>query len=107
MKRALLAFALFAGAACNSPTDVGSPCSVTTDCDGAHFCDTSSPGGFCTRGCTFEGALDECPGGSICTYTGGTVQVCAPYCTTDADCRNLYGCYDVKGSTKKACGPKR
>lgn len=105
MKCAFVAFAFLACAACNNSTAVGSPCTVTADCDPAHFCDTSTPGGFCTRGCTFEGRTDECPGGSICTYTGGTVLVCAPICTTKAQCRDHYDCKAVKGVATLACGP--
>ena len=109
MKRAHVALAFLVFAGCfNNSTDVGTPCTVTADCDPAHFCDTSSPGGFCTKGCTFEGTTTkECPSGSVCTYTGGTVMVCANTCKTDANCRDQYGCYPVKNSTLLACGPKR
>ena len=107
MKRALVAFAFLLSAACNSGTGVGSPCTVTTDCESAHYCDTSQPGGFCTRGCTFVGRTTECPGGAICTYTGGTVMVCAPICTGDSQCRDLYACNAVTSTDSKACGPKQ
>ena len=106
MKRALVTLALLLCAGCNNPTAVGSPCTVTSDCDPAHYCDTSSPGGFCTRGCTFEGRKEECPAGSICAHPGGTVLVCAPICTDTSQCRDQYACNTLIGSDTRACTKK-
>ncbi len=108
MIRALAALAFLAVAACNIPSQIGSPCSVTADCEGGQQCNTSFNGGFCTKGCTFEGKADECPKGSICSYAGGTSMICAPTCSGDSQCRSLYyGCYPVQNSTLKACGPAK
>jgi hypothetical protein len=107
MNRVLVTFAFLFCVGCNNPTAVGSPCSVTADCDGAHFCDTSTPGGFCTRGCTFQGKTDECPSGSICTFTGTTALVCAPVCATPSQCRSEYDCSPVLNTETRACTPKK
>ena len=63
------------------------------------------PGGFCTRGCTFEGKTDECPGGAICSYAGGTALVCAPICSHKSQCRDRYDCKRVTGVQTQACSP--
>ena len=107
MKRALVTFAVLFCAGCNNSTDVGSPCTVTADCDPAHYCVTTAPGGFCTRGCTFEGRKDECPGGSVCAYIGGTVLVCAPICTSTSQCRDKYDCNTNVGTDVRSCTPTK
>ena len=71
------------------------------------YCNTSVAGGYCTRGCTFEGTqLQECPAGSICTSFGSAAQVCANICTGDGSCREGLQCNGVSGSNVKSCKPK-
>jgi hypothetical protein len=62
--RALAIAALIATAsACDS--EIGDECTLSSDCSdqGDRFCDTTSPGGYCTVvGCDF----DSCPGEAVC-----------------------------------------
>lgn len=106
MKRPLAALAFLFLIACGGGTNVGSPCTVNGDCNVGQYCNTATPGGFCTRGCTFEGTqLNECPGGSICTNVGSSL-VCAPICTGATGCRDQYECNGTTGSSVKSCRPK-
>lgn len=90
---------------CNAVT-VGLACASQDECSPGQRCHPA-PGGFCTRGCTQAGEEQDCPGGTICTFFGGSEQVCSPLCQTDADCRVNYVCQEVGGTTaKKACRPE-
>jgi hypothetical protein len=110
MKRALL-FAATLGLflSCQTST-IGLACLADGDCDHGQSCFSSAmgfPGGYCTRGCTQEGVLTECPQGSICTKTSvGSVLFCSTICSADGDCRGgQYTCNGVTGSNQKACRP--
>lgn len=105
--RALAALAVLVVSSCGTPITVGAVCEKAADCEPGQQCLTSVPAGFCTRGCLTEGSLTECPGGTICTFFGGSRQVCSTYCTVNADCRVNYECTPVRGSNdKQACAPE-
>lgn len=90
---------------CNAVT-VGLSCETKDECVPGQVC-YAAPGGFCTRGCTEAGEDQDCPSGTICTYFGGSNQVCSPLCTQDSDCRVNYVCVEAGGTTaKKACRPE-
>ena len=105
----LLAASSFSLAAlsCGSST-LTNPCTVDRDCEPGQSCFLNGfPGGFCTRGCTQEGAIaTECPGGSTCIrLTGTSTLFCSKGCTDDAQCRDGYACRAASGSDKRACAP--
>ena len=107
MKRPLVAIAFLFLVACGKGVGVGSPCTVNGDCNSGQYCNTSVPGGYCTRGCSFEGnQLQECPAGSVCTGFGSNTLVCAVICTGANECRENFECNGVSGSSVKSCKPK-
>ncbi len=58
-----LTLSLVSVAACGH--DIGDSCEINVDCDprGTRFCDTASPGGYCTQqGCDYN----TCPGEAVC-----------------------------------------
>jgi hypothetical protein len=65
---ALFAISLAVWAGCSH--NIGDGCSNNVDCDptGLRFCDTASPGGYCTiDGCDINtSGSDTCPGNSVC-----------------------------------------
>ncbi len=103
MKRALLGLVLVLSAC--GVVRVGDACEARTDCATPLDC-FPAPGGFCTRGCAAEGGIQDCPGGTICTYFGPTELVCSTYCNASSDCRVNFECAAVVGSDKKACRPE-
>lgn len=111
MKPILLVTAFLSFAtACGSVSTIGAPCTVNTECEYGQVCNSSGAGGFCTRGCTFDGSRGECPTGSTCTMSGSgigtTVLLCLPLCAGGSGCRDGYECV-AAGSTKiTACKPK-
>ena len=111
----LVATSFLALCGCGPLVTVGEPCTTRADCGPSYSCFQKAtggtvdvPGGFCSRGCTTESSVSECPGGTICTFFGDTQLICAAECTTDAQCREGYACADVAGSggAKKSCRPK-
>lgn len=94
VRNAILVCAL--GASCGgsnaggSGSPVGSPCERSSDCEGTCVVPSADyPGGLCTVLC-----LDApCPADSICLDVAGTA-LCLPECSSDADCRDGYGCGD-------------
>lgn len=101
--------ALLATACGQSNGTIGAACTTTRDCEYGQVCNTTGSGGFCTRGCTFNGERGECPAGATCAQTGmgigTTVLLCLPLCTEGATCRDGYECSTTVG-TVKACKPK-
>jgi hypothetical protein len=107
MKRPLVAIAFLFLGACGSGASIGSPCTVNGDCNSGQYCNTAVAGGYCTRGCTFEGTqIKECPQGSVCTSFGTNALVCTAICNGAGDCRDGFECNGTSGSSTKSCKPK-
>jgi hypothetical protein len=102
----LLSVAFFALVACGSPPNTGGACTSADNCDEDLTCDTSVPGGYCTKTCTTSGSTDECPEGSVCDALSGTAVTCVKICKAAEDCRSDLDCNGVSGSSIKACKPK-
>lgn len=111
----LVASSFLALFGCGPVVTVGEPCTTRGDCGPSYSCflkttngSVDVPGGYCSRGCTAEGAVSECAAGTLCTFFGDTQLICATECTTDAQCREGYACADVAGTSgaKKSCRPK-
>lgn len=102
MARALTLLGLLALSACG-PT-LASPCARREDCGQAQSC-FQAPLGFCGHGCTVEGDQRDCPGGTLCTFFGGSQLVCSTACLVDGDCRADYACAPVQGTSQRACRP--
>lgn len=98
---AALALAL---SACGG-TSVGTACTVNDDCDDGQTCYTTTPGGYCSKGCSQEGESKECPGGTVCAAHSGTL-LCSTTCQDKSDCRPEYECNGVTGSSVKVCRAK-
>lgn len=65
MRYPLAIVAVFSIAVLGCGTEIGDSCSLSSDCSpqGDRFCDTSSPGGYCTViGCDYN----NCPDDSVC-----------------------------------------
>lgn len=106
MKRALWALCLVVIATSCGGSHVGASCEKRSDCGSGQECVLEAPGGYCTRGCIVEGGTQDCPGGTICTFFGGSTLVCSTPCTVDEDCRINFECMPVLGSGGKlACRP--
>lgn len=102
MKKMLLSAAALVFLAACGGTSIGNACTTDADCDNTQTCDTSLPGGYCTKGCLQEGNDKECPGGSLCIANGGRFQ-CSDSCSVANDCRDGYECSATSDSTGKAC----
>jgi hypothetical protein len=94
-----------------SPTGmglVGKACADQTECGANGFCateaDSGLPDGYCTIGCD-PGSPGSCGAGNGCLELGQTI-LCVQTCTTDADCRDGYGCADTFFGTALADGSK-
>lgn len=109
MTRTLGIVALLATLCACGEVTVGAICEKRDDCALGQDC-VPSPGGFCSKGCTFQGDITDCPGGTVCTFFGASTLVCSTYCTTSADCRINYECVGVKtrpdGTQVMACRPE-
>jgi hypothetical protein len=104
-KALLLAVPALLWSAC-TVNSTGWNCTVDTDCEMGQTCYTNFPGGFCTRGCTSPGEINECGGSTICTESADGLQIfCSVYCTS-TDCREGYECAPIVNSTHSACRPK-
>lgn len=103
MKNTLfVALALSVLCACGD-NPYGRACKTTADCSPAFSCFTEIAGGFCSRGCTAEGATNECGAGTVCAPIASNALVCTPFCTDSAECNVNLVCGEVLGSAKKAC----
>lgn len=84
---------------------VGASCSGAPDCPDNGFCETSWPGGYCSRNCDTQ----SCPGSSRCYAVGANgTKACLSTCTGpstgQSDCRVDYRCYS-DGTGGGACLP--
>lgn len=110
MRQSLLmiaALAVLALVGCNTKY-LGETCAGTQDvCDSDFSCREDFPGGFCTRPCSPKGDAAGCPTDSICIQQGKEL-ICAPVCTSDAQCRSQegYECRGEVGSSVRACRVK-
>src|SRR6185436_5707816 len=70
-------------------TSVGALCAADSECDKGQSCFMTAefPGGYCTKGCTREGEIMECPLGSICTRTTKNSLFCSTECKDNDGCR--------------------
>jgi hypothetical protein len=85
---------------------VGGSCGAGGDCADGLRCDTTIPGGYCTKDCTTAGSTDECPEGAVCDEVTGAQVYCVQICQTSADCPDTLDCNGVSSSNLKACKPK-
>jgi len=92
--------------ACSDPPNVGGTCTANGGCDDGLMCDTSVPGGYCTKACTMPGETTGCPEDSICDAVAGTAMNCVKICDKADDCRADQDCNGITGSSIKACKPK-
>jgi hypothetical protein len=91
--------------------EIGDSCSISDDCSqqGDRLCDTTQPGGYCTK---FNCEPDSCPEEATCvaftrasvenpacdespTALAGKRTFCMRRCKKDGDCRSGYECGDV------------
>ena len=95
-------------AGCSDPPNVGNLCTAPAQgCDEGLICETSVPGGYCTKVCTVQGSADGCPEGSVCDDLAGTESfVCSRTCKQQTDCRADLECNGTTGSAVKICKPK-
>lgn len=90
----------------DDPPNVGGTCTATDGCDEGLMCNTTVPGGYCTKSCTTSGSTSECPDEAVCDAIAGTAVTCVKICQTKEDCRSDQDCNGVSGSNIKACKPK-
>ena len=81
------------GQACAA--QVGDSCGSNGDCGTNRICDTSLPGGYCTRTpCDVNGCPDE----AVCITFEDGHSFCMKYCSNDGDCRGGdYACVQEFG----------
>ncbi|MBN1612170.1 MAG: hypothetical protein JW940_36400 [Polyangiaceae bacterium] len=91
--------------------EIGDSCHISDDCSqqGDRLCDTTQPGGYCTK---FNCEPDACPEEATCvaftraslqssacdnspTALAGRRTFCMRRCKKDSDCRSGYECGDV------------
>ena len=67
-----------------TPGDLGTPCTDTSQCNGGGYCVTDMGKSFCTRNCS---PSQPCPGGFSCTGTQAFTQMCTPTASSnDSGC---------------------
>jgi hypothetical protein len=102
---------LCAAIAAGCQPEIGDSCQISDDCSqqGDRLCDTTQPGGYCTK---FNCEPGSCPGEATCvaftraslessacddspTALAGKRTFCMRSCKKDGDCRSGYTCGDV------------
>jgi hypothetical protein len=78
-----------------APGQIGSACKSTSECNEGLTCIVELPGGACTKACT-----TSCDDTSICvqvqiTTSSDPINLCAPICEQEGDCREGYQCVSV------------
>ncbi len=106
MIRLLLLLTSMLVTACSSYSLVGERCTESGDCEPGQSCFPLVDGGFCSKGCAQLGDTRECTTGSICTFMGGSSQVCSPVCKDGVVCPEGTTCKAVSGtSDQQSCQP--
>jgi hypothetical protein len=90
--------------------DIGSPCTTSAECRSGLMCDTSFPGGLCTKACTMD---MECTGKRISGACVGNLcfAACVMGAVSDAGvpkppCKNkAFDCVPVPGHAGMVCLP--
>ena len=100
------AVVILASACGGDPPNVGATCTAGGGCDEGLTCDSSVPGGYCTKACTTSGSTAQCPEESVCDAVAGAAMNCVKICKTGTDCRPDQDCNGVSGTNIKACKPK-
>ena len=73
---------------------VGDACESAADCGQGLYCESSLPGGYCTRSaCTSQGCPDE----GICVLFDEDTSFCMLPCSGADDCRDDYLCVEDFG----------
>lgn len=68
---------------------VGDECVHDSDCGTGLLCDSSLPGGYCTRpGCEASGCSAE----GLCVIFNEEISYCMKPCESGEDCRSSYKC---------------
>jgi hypothetical protein len=111
MRKLLLLLATMALPGCPGCTVIiGTPCSEQAPCAEPYACDTTMPGGYCTRACTTEGdSARECAfsgdqyDGVCARFDGGLT--CLRVCSAPGDCREGYRCVPAGDGGVGGCMP--
>lgn len=86
------------------PAAVGQKCTTNADCTDSNSCFNTVAGGFCSRGCTAQGTVRDCPDKTACAQVASNTLVCSNECTDDTQCNTALRCLPVvDGSTTKVC----
>ena len=85
---------------------IGGSCETNGGCERDLLCDTTIPGGYCTKACATPGQASECPEGAVCDAVAGKGVQCVQICQRHEDCRSSLDCNGVSGTNIKACKPK-
>lgn len=88
-------FSVLTLAAC--APEVGDECATSAECGTVGFCDTSSPGGYCTQ---TPCETNSCPDESVCVPFENDQTYCMRRCSNNGDCRSGYTCRDDIGPVK-------
>lgn len=104
--RALVLSIVLVGCGGGDSPNVGGTCTATDGCDQDLTCNTTVPGGYCTKACTSPGTTNECPDGSVCDAIAGTAISCVKICKSSGDCRADQSCNGTTAGNIKACKPK-
>ncbi len=87
LKLALVVLLFSLATACAAA--VGDECSSNTDCGRELVCDTSMPGGYCTRS---NCETSSCPEEGVCIEFPDQSRFCMLRCEGGSDCRDGYQC---------------
>ncbi len=84
---------------------IGTPCGNDAACGTGNFCVTAWPSGYCTKSCLTA----SCPTGAICLEASADVRLCLDSCSGPSQgqstCRAGYVCY-ADGAGRGLCAPR-
>lgn len=104
---ALVTFSLASALAAGCAPEIGDACIASNECGPTQVCDTTAPGGYCTRLNCFE---DGCPSEGVCIdFQENGISACMRRCDDNRDCRNRdgYVCRADLGPTSFCYRPAR